>query len=89
MTMYMFVVGVLKDSDNSEQHAVTIFRNWIFDSNEPFAMTLNKTNLDVCTWDVRDGNVIHDSSFVSFCGGWIFYKPEEKRNKTLNYCDIK
>jgi hypothetical protein len=33
---YMFVVGVMMDSTGSCQHVVTIFWNWIYDSNEPF-----------------------------------------------------
>jgi hypothetical protein len=84
MTKYMFVVGVIKDSHNSQQHAVTIFREWIFDSNEPFALPLNKNNLDICTWDVKDGNVIEDSLFVNFCGGWIFYEEEDRKKKQLD-----
>jgi hypothetical protein len=86
LTKYMFVVGVMKDSGNSQQHAVTIFRDWIFDSNEPFALPLNKQNLDLCTWDVKDGNVIEDSLFVNFSGGWIFEEPLEKRKKILDHC---
>jgi hypothetical protein len=89
ITRNMFVVGVLKDSGNSQQHAVTIFRNWIFDSNEPFALPLTKKNLDICTWEVKDDNVIKDSLFVSFCGGWIFYEHEDKKKKILDHCDLK
>jgi hypothetical protein len=84
MTKYMFVVGVIKDSQNSQQHAVTIFREWIFDSNEPYALPLNKNNLDICTWDVKDDNVIEDSLFVNFCGGWIFYEEKDRKKKILD-----
>jgi hypothetical protein len=85
LTKYMFVVGVIKDSHNSQQHAVTIFWEWIFDSNEPFALPLNKNNLDICTWDVKDGgNVIEDSLFVNFCGGWIFYEEKDRKKKILD-----
>jgi hypothetical protein len=53
---YMFVVGVMTDSTGSYQHAVTIFWNWIYDSNEPFALPLSKESLDCCTWTVvKDG----------------------------------
>jgi hypothetical protein len=54
---YMFVVGVMMDSTGSCQHAVTIFRNWIYESNKPFALPLSKQNLDCCTWAVKDGAV--------------------------------
>jgi hypothetical protein len=86
VTKYMFVLGVIRDSHNSQQHAVTIFRNWIFDSNEPFALPLDKKNLDICTWNVCDGKVIADSLFVNFCGGWIFYEQEGKKEKILDEC---
>jgi hypothetical protein len=81
---YMFVLGVIQDSTNSCQHAVTIFCNWIYDSNEPFAFPLSQESLDCCTWDIKDG-VIHEASlFVSFCDGWIFQELEMKRKKVLD-----
>ena len=86
MNDYMFVVGVIKDSTNSCQHAVTIFRNWIYDSNEPFALPLTQESLDCCTWDVQDGVIREKSSFVCFIDGWIFKEPEEKRKKVLDMC---
>jgi hypothetical protein len=39
---YMFVVGVIKDSTGSCQHAVTIFRNWVYNSNEPICFSSQK-----------------------------------------------
>ena len=80
----MFVVGVIEDSTNCCQHAVTIFCDWIYDSNEPFALPLNKESLDCCTWDIKDGVVHEASSFSRFCDGWIFQEPEEKRKKVLD-----
>jgi hypothetical protein len=47
-------------------------------------LPLNKNNLDICTWDVKDGNVIEDSLFVNFCGGWIFYEEEDRKKKQLD-----
>jgi hypothetical protein len=72
ITQYMFVVGRIEDSNGCCQHAVTIFRNWIYDSNEPFALPLSKQSLDCCTWDIQDGAVDVASSFVCFRDGWIF-----------------
>ena len=83
MTRNMFVLAVLEDSRGSRQHAVTLFRDWIFDCNEPYALRLTKQNLDTCTWDVKDGRIVDDSLFVSFCEGWIFHEPETKKKKTL------
>ena len=83
---YMFVVGVIQDSTNSCQHAVTIFRNWIYDSNEPFALPLSQESLDCCTWDIKDG-VIHDASlFVRFSDGCIFKEHETKKKTVLDMC---
>jgi len=65
MNDYMFVLGVIQDTTNTCQHAVTIFRKWIFDSNEPFALPLSQEMLDCCTWDMEDGNIHDHSSFVS------------------------
>jgi hypothetical protein len=72
MNDYMFVVGVIMDSTNSCQHAVTIFRNWIYDSNEPYALPLRQESLDCCTWDIKDGVIHEASSFVRFIDGWSF-----------------
>jgi hypothetical protein len=79
---YMFVLGVIQDSTYCCQHAVTLFRNWIFDSNEPYALPLSRESLDCCTWEVKDGIVDDSSSFVRFCDGWIF---EEQETKTKKY----
>jgi hypothetical protein len=81
MNYYMLVVGVIKDSTNCCQHAVTIFRNWIYDSNEPFALPLSKQSLDCCTWDIKDGAIDHASLFVSFTNGVIFKELEMKKKK--------
>jgi hypothetical protein len=89
---YMFFVGVIMDSTGSCQHAVTIFRNWIYDSNEPFALPPSKENLDFCTWlhfctwTVKDGAVQEASLFVSFVKGWIFQETVSKKKKMLDMC---
>jgi hypothetical protein len=86
MNNYMFVLGVIQDTTNTCQHAVTIFRNWIFDSNEPFALPLSQESLDCCTWDMKDGEIHDHSSFVRFSHGWIFKEHESKRKKILDMC---
>jgi hypothetical protein len=78
---YMFVVGLIEDSKNCSQHAVTIFRNWIYDSNEPLALPLSKESLDGCTWDIKDGHIDDASLFVRFRDGWIFEEQETKKKK--------
>jgi hypothetical protein len=42
------VVVSLRGSDAKEDHSVTIYNNWIFDSNFPFALPLCKESLDLC-----------------------------------------
>jgi hypothetical protein len=68
-----FFVGVIRDSSGSVQHAVSIYRRWIFDSNEPYALPLTKQNLDYCTWGVDpNGDVKEFSTFVKFERGITF-----------------
>jgi hypothetical protein len=83
---YMFFVGVMMDSTGSSQHAVTIFREWVYDSNEPFALPLCKESLDCCTWTVKEGAVQEASLFVRFVDGWIFKEQEAKKKKKLDKC---
>jgi hypothetical protein len=68
------------------QHAITIFRNWIYDSNEPFALPLSKESLDCCTWEIKDGEIKNASLFVCFIDGWIFQERETKKKKILDMC---
>ena len=83
---YMFVVGLIEDSTNCCQHAITIFRNWIYDSNEPLALPLSKESLDCCTWDIKDGQIDETSLFVRFRDGWIFEEQGMKKKKVLDMC---
>ena len=39
---------VLVGDDHSHNHAVTVVKNWILDSNSDFAMNLTQENLDWC-----------------------------------------
>jgi hypothetical protein len=86
ITPYMFVVGVIKDSTGSCQHAVTIFRTWIYDSNEPFALPLSQESLDICTWIITDEKVQDASTFICFVDGWIFQETPSKKKKLLDLC---
>jgi hypothetical protein len=76
----------MKDSTGSCQHAVTIFQNWIYDSNEPFALPLCRESLDICTWIITDEKVEDDSTFVCFVNGWIFQEATSKKHKLLDLC---
>jgi hypothetical protein len=80
----MFFVGVIKDNTNSCQHAITIFRNWIYDSNEPFALPLIKESLDCCTWEIKDGEIKNASLFV--CFRWMnFPRKRNKEEENIGY----
>ena len=79
----MILLGVIKDSEGTCQHAVTIFRNWVFDSTEKVALPLCQESLDCCTWEVKDGKVSRYTRFVKFIAGWIFYEKENKKRKIL------
>ena len=79
----MILVGVMQDSEGSCQHAVTIYKRWVFDSNEKVALPLCRESLDCCTWEVRGGKVTRYSTFVKFIKGWIFYEKENKKRKRI------
>ena len=64
-----FFVGVMRDTTGSVQHALCLHCSWVFDSNEPYALPLNKHSLDMCTWEVKDGIVKESSEFVTFKRG--------------------
>ena len=77
------MVGVIQDSEGSCQHAVTIYQNWVFDSNKEVALPLCQESLDYYMWEVKDGEVCVFSQFVKFISsGWIFYEKEGKKEKT-------
>ena len=42
------VVALLRGSNTKEDHCVTIFDNWIFNSNFDWALPLSKELLDLC-----------------------------------------
>ena len=42
------VVASLRGSDGKEEHCVTIYDKWVFDSNFDFALPLTKEALDLC-----------------------------------------
>ena len=41
-------VASLRGSDGKEEHSVTIFDKWVFDSNFDYALPLSKEALDLC-----------------------------------------
>ena len=42
------VVASLRGSDGKEEHCVTIFDKWVFDSNFEYALPLSRESLDIC-----------------------------------------
>ena len=73
-----FFVGIIRDNTGSVQHTVSVHNGWIFDSNEPYALPLNKQSLDCCTWEVMDGKIKEYSEFLCFEKGILFiscHKP--------------
>ena len=70
------VVGVLKASDGSCSHAITIHENYIYDANETVALRLCDEALDYCTSTAEI-----KSSFVSFWRGYRFFYDGGKRSR--------
>ena len=64
---YDLFVSIIKGLDNIANHAISIYNDWIFDSNESVAISLCQEGLDYCvsTKGVR-------SQFVSFTAGFFF-----------------
>jgi hypothetical protein len=77
----MIFVGSLEGSDGSVHHAVTLFRGWIFDSNEKHAMPLCKEGLDFCT-QTNEEMIESGCGSSTFCGfkhGLLFVDTTKKQ----------
>jgi hypothetical protein len=73
---------VLKSSDNSASHAITIVENYIFDSNVSHALELNKQNLDWCCSDL--------TCRETFCGvhsAYRFVRIKPRSDHVLRHQD--
>jgi hypothetical protein len=69
----MILVGSLEGSDGSVHHAVTLFRGWLFDSNETHALPLTKQALDFCTQTEEEMTMTGcASTFCRFKHGTIY-----------------
>ena len=64
------VICLLRGSDHSRDHIVSISHGWIFDSNLDFALPLNKESLDWCCGFRQNGTTFEgcwEMCFVSQC----------------------
>ena len=68
-------LGVLKGSDGQVNHAVGIFNNWIFDSNEDCAIPLSQEGLDYCVSTPTMRN-----KFVG-CNNGLYFRENSKRQR--------
>ena len=73
---YDLFIGVLKGSDGHVNHAIGIFNNWIFDSNEKCAIPLCQEGLNYCVSTVDE-----KVKFLAFNDG--FYFRENAKNNRL------
>ena len=64
------VVTLLRGSDLSEDHCITVYGQWIFDSNLPKGLPLCKESLDLC---------------VSSNGGQLFFDTVREAYMCMNY----
>ena len=60
---------ILRGSDNSVNHAITVVDNFIFDSNCPYAMQLTRDNLD---WCCCSDEISTDVKYVEVMFGYRF-----------------
>jgi hypothetical protein len=77
----MILVGSLVASDGSVNHAITITRGWIFDSNEHKAFPLTKEALDVCTQSEEEATLAGDRSTFSHFGHGKIYEDKTKNQR--------
>jgi len=70
-------VGVLHPKDGNISHAVSIYKDYIFDANEEVAIKLCTEGLDYCTRG-KDGR---KSSFQSFWKGLVFFYQGQNMKK--------
>ena len=61
----MFYLGAIHGSDGNAQHALTLYRNWIFDSNDKIAIPLGKEGLDFCTQTEEERELTGSTSVFS------------------------
>ena len=73
---YDIFVGVLEGSDGEVNHAIGIFNNWIFDSNENVAIPLCQEGLNYCV-----SNCETDVEFVKFKRGFFFRDRSDNTKK--------
>jgi hypothetical protein len=73
---------VLRGSDSSINHAVTVVENYIFDSNRSCAMNLTKSNLDWCCSDFSG-----KQQFVAIHTAYRFNKIKPKPETLLRCSD--
>jgi hypothetical protein len=73
---------VLKSSDNSTSHAVTVVENYIFDSNVSYALLLDQKNLDWCCSDSYC-----EETFIEVHSAYRFEKLKAKPEYVLRSND--
>jgi hypothetical protein len=79
-SIYPTVVQLM-GKDGGVEHAVTFVGDWIFDSNFPRALPLNREALDfICAGD-EDGNV--QGWFLEVYHGYRFQEKEQKKRKVI------
>ena len=76
--------GGLVGTDGIANHAVVIYKNWIFDAKEKIAIPLCRDGLDYCvsTIDSR-------YAFLSFTGGFYLRECGKREKLKRNYYDNK
>jgi hypothetical protein len=79
----MFYLGAIHGSDGNAQHAVTLYRNWIFDSNEKRAIPLGKEGLDFCTQSEEERDLTGSTSvFSHFQNGVLIWDVRTNGKRT-------
>ena len=75
------VVALLKGSNYSEDHCVTLYGQWISDSNLPKALPLSKESLDLCVSSDGERVLFDKVKEAYFCTNYMNWIGNEKKKQ--------
>ena len=73
------VVTTLRGSDGKDDHCVTIYGSWLFDSNFDYALPLTKETLDLCCSAEGSNDTFESVGEARICK--FFMNVEKKKRK--------
>ena len=75
------MVALLRGSNYSEDHCVTLYGQWIFNSNLPKALLLLKENLDLCVSSDGQQVLFEKVKEAYICTNYMNWMGNNKKKK--------